>query len=317
MAHEIVLTEHEAGQRLDRYLRKLLRTMPLGAIFRHLRNGAIRVDGKRADGDLRLLAGMRVELHLPSGDVDAVRAAGNQAKAGPPPPARAPASAVLDQAPRIVRTDDQILVVAKPPGLAVHAGSGQKFTLVDWLKAQRLGVRTGTFQPAPAHRLDRGTSGLLVIGLTPDALRALTAEFRAGSVKKIYHAIVHGVPERSSGYITASLQVDNEADRRDAKVKVDPGGRPARTEYEVLRSARHLSLLRVIPHEGRQHQIRAHLSHLGHPILGDNRYGSIADTSPGFLLHCSELTFVHPRTRLPVHFTDPLPKRFLDLLADE
>jgi 23S rRNA pseudouridine955/2504/2580 synthase len=315
--HEIVLTEHEAGQRLDRYLRKLLRTMPLGAIFKHLRSGAIKVDGKRADGDLRLEQGMRIELRLPTGDIEAVRAAGNQAAAGPAPPARSVAAGVLDQAPRIVRTDDQILVVAKPPGLAVHAGSGQKFTLVDWLKAQRLGVRTGTFSPAPAHRLDRGTSGLLVIGLTPDALRSLTASFRAGEVDKVYHAIVHGVPERRVGAITASLEVADEPDRRDAKVVVDPGGRPARTEYEVIRTTRHLSLLRVIPHEGRQHQIRAHLSHIGHPIVGDNRYGSVADTSPGFLLHCSELSFTHPRTQQRVHFSDPLPKRFLDLLADE
>ncbi len=306
---EVPVTEHEAGQRLDRFLRKLLREVPLDAIFRHLRTGAIRVDGDKVEGDLRLVAGMRITLRLPPEDIVDELAAHEKAPPEPPDP-RAPS-------PRIVKRDEHVLVVAKPAGLAVHGGTGIKHSVVSWLQTQRVGIRTGTFRPAPAHRIDRGTSGLLVIGLTPEALRGLTESFRKDAVEKVYFAIVHGVPDHQSGSIVAPLWQDPDADARDAKVVVDPRGRTVRTDWEVSRSGRHMALLRVVPQGGFTHQIRAHLSHAGHPIVGDRRYGSIADIGPGFLLHAGEIAFSHPIKGERVRCSEKLPATFTNMLAPD
>ena len=313
--HDLYVSEHEAGQRLDRFLRKLLKAMPLAAIFKHVRNGTIRVDGKKVDGDLRLQPGMHVQLHLPDADLKAAQQAIAPIAPLPPRPAAKSARAALE--PRVVHKDEQVLVVSKPAGLAVHGGSGQQHSVVAWLATQRLGIRTGTFHPAPAHRLDRGTSGLLAIGLSPEGLRGLTAAFRAGTAHKTYWAIVHGIPARAQGSIVAPLLETPGGDRRDPKVVVDDRGRPARTDYELVRSVRHLALLRVTPQEGRQHQIRAHLRHLGHAIVGDARYGSVADLGPTFLLHAGELELPHPRTGKLLRVTDPLPASFQQMLATE
>ena len=314
---EIVVTEHEAGQRLDRLLRKLLPGMPLGAIFRALRSGAVRVDGRKANGDARLGAGMRLELRLPAADLAALdaRAAAPAGKAsGAADGAVAPWPPEL--VPRVVHRDEHLLVLDKPAGLAVHAGSGVAHSVAGWLDARAFGVRTATFAPSPAHRLDRGTSGLLAVGLTPAAARALAAAFREGVVEKTYHAIVHGVPAPARGTIDAPLApAPDGGSARGPKVRVDPDGRPASTGYETVQRGRSVALLRLVPRQGRQHQLRAHLAHLWHAIVGDRRYGSPADAGRGFLLHASGLSLPHPATGAPVHFEAPLPPAFAARLA--
>ncbi len=297
---EIVLTEHEAGQRLDRYLRKLLPAVPLGAIFRHLRTGAIRVDGKKGKPELRLLAGMRIELR---GALPVVAAA-------PPPPARVQ-PARRGPVPREVFRDEHVLVVDKPAGLASQPGSGQDDDLVQWLDRQPFGVRTATFHPAPAHRLDRGTSGLVAIGLSPEGLRGLTAAFRDDTVHKTYLAVVHGTPRARTGVIEQPLFERDAASRRAPKVVVDARGKPARTDYEVLDSGAGHALLRLVLHTGRLHQIRAHLAHLGHPIVGDERYGSAVDLPDGtFLLHATALSLPHPVGGEALVLSSPMPPAF-------
>jgi len=311
--HEIALTEAEAGQRLDRYLRKLLRHVPLAAIFRHLRQGDIRVDGRKAEGSLRLCAGMTVRLRLPAADLLAAAAPAH----GSPNP-RAPASAPENRseaAPRIVYEDEHVLVVAKPAGLAAQPGSGQSDDLASWLDRQSIGTHTATFRPAPAHRLDRGTSGLVAIGLSPEGLRGLTAAFRSDAVRKVYLAVVHGVPDAPRGTIAAPLWQRPDAGSRGAKMVVDARGKPARTDYEVVATGRERALLRLVLHTGRQHQIRAHLQHLGHPIVGDRRYGSTVDLGYGsFLLHAAEIAFPHPCTGELVHCVEPAPPLFAQSL---
>lgn len=307
--HEIVLTEHEAGQRLDRYLRKLLRAMPLSAIFRHLRGGDIKVDGKKADGSLRTRAGMKLQLRLPANDLEAVAGALLQASSQAPP-APLVAKAVSGPSPRIVRRDPHFVVISKPAGLATQPGSGQQDDVTAWLHRQRLGVRTATFVPAPAHRLDRGTSGLLAIGLTPDGLRGLTAAFRDDQVDKVYMAVVHGIPKLAHGTLTWPIMELPAENGLQPRMVCDDRGQAARTEYEVMQTGRHLALLRVRLHTGRRHQIRVHLAHLGHTIVGDSRYGSIADTGRGFLLHCTELAFPHPIGGERVVCTEPPPAEF-------
>ena len=300
---EVVVSEHEAGQRLDRLLRKLLRSMPLGAIFRLLRSGAIRVDGSKAKGDLRLVAGMRIALRV--ADDDLATAPTPSRPAAAPASRRGPA-----MVPRIVGRDDELLALDKPAGLAVHGGSGVVDSVTAWLDRSGLGVRTVTWHPAPAHRLDRGTAGLLLVGLTPAAQRALAAAFRDGGVDKTYHAIVVGRPSPPAGVVDAPLRTLGDAEAGDAKVVVDPAGEPATTRYETIWTRAGRSLVRLFPQQGRQHQLRAHLAHLGSPIVGDRRYGGPALAGGGFLLHCTEMKLPHPATGQSVTFRLPLPAAF-------
>jgi len=301
---EVVVTEHEAGLRLDRLVRKLLPGTPLVAIFRLLRSGGIRVDGRKAKGDLRLAAGMRLQLRVADADFAPAPVARRT------PAAARPRAAFAGQAPVVVHADGDLLALDKPAGLAVHGGSGVAGSVVDWLAHAGHGVRTATWRPAPAHRLDRGTAGLLLVGLTPAAQRALTAAFRDGRVAKTYHAVAAGRPPRDRGVVDAPLRALADPAPDGPKVVVDPAGEAARTEYEVVASRGGRTLLRLRPLQGRQHQLRAHLAHLGCPIVGDRRYGGPATPGDGFLLHCTELTLPHPATGAPTTLRLPLPPAF-------
>jgi 23S rRNA pseudouridine955/2504/2580 synthase len=311
--HERTISVAEEGQRLDRLLRRLLPQVPLGAIFRHLRGGTIRVDGAKAKPSLRLRAGMQLSLSLPASDLAAILAADERA-ASAMGAATATSQAMGRRAPRIVHQDDDLLVVVKPAGLAAQPGSGQDDDLTGWLAAQPFVRRTATFAPAPAHRLDRGTSGFVAIGLSPHGLRGLTAAFRDGRVAKTYLAVVEGVPTATEGRIEAPLWTRTSARAHQPKVLVDVRGKPARTDWQVLERGPRRCLLRLVLHTGRTHQIRAHLGHLGHPIVGDRRYGSRSELEHGgFLLHAAELAFAHPVTDERLSFHEPAPAHFAEL----
>lgn len=306
--HEVEMTAAEDGQRLDRYLRKLLPDTPLGAIFKMLRRGVIRVDGKKAKQDLRLTAGMRISLPqraLPR------KSAPTSAPTTPQTGARASSRSLV---PTIVHRDEDLLVVVKPAGLAVQPGSGQDHHVLGWLDAQPFGVRTRTYRPAPVHRLDRGTSGLLAIGLSPAGSRELADAFREDRVDKTYIALVEGVPAAADGTIDAPLWLRETARAHQPKVLVDARGKPARTDYEIVESGASRSLLRLILHTGRTHQIRAHLGHVGHPIVGDRRYGAAAQKGDAFYLHASELTLPHPTSGKRLTFQSAIPDRFRSAL---
>ena len=298
---ELRIGADDAGQRLDRYLRKLLVAVPLGAIFRQLRTGAIRVDGRKAKPDLRLLAGMVVQMRVRSEDLAAAE----------PARAAAPRRAWRGPAPRVVHRDADVLIVDKPAGMAVQPGSGQgEGHLVAWLEQVAARAHSPTFRPAPAHRIDRGTSGLCAIGLSPAGLRGLGAAFRDGTVAKTYLAVVHGVPATARGTIDAPLRELAAPAADGPKVAVDALGKPARTDYEVVSTAGDRALLRVRIHTGRMHQIRAHLAHLGHPIVGDRRYGSPVRMGTTLLLHAAELVLAHPTTGEPLRATAEPPAAF-------
>jgi 23S rRNA pseudouridine955/2504/2580 synthase len=298
--HEIELSDAEDGQRLDRYLRKLLPQVPLAGVFKLLRRGTIRLDGKRAKQDARLRAGMVVTL--PDNLAAGTEAVPRPAPAAPPPTGQL--------APQIVHQDEALLILDKPAGLPVQPGSGHDHHVVGWLDGQGFGVRTATYRPAPVHRLDRGTSGLLVCGLTPQASRALSHAFREDLVDKVYEAVVQGAPEPARGRIDAPLWLRETARATQPKVHVDARGKPAITDYAVVEQGARRALLRLTLHTGRTHQLRAHLAHVGHPIVGDRRYGSDVDLGRGqFLLHARELTLPHPVTGARQTFSSPTPRR--------
>jgi 23S rRNA pseudouridine955/2504/2580 synthase len=304
------VAEADQGQRLDRYLRKALRETPLSAIFRHLRSGGIRVDGKKARPELRLVAGMEVTFSLSEADLAPLRnasvaqAPGLGRKAGPEP-------AAPRRAPIVLHRDEDVLVVDKPAGMASQPGTGlHGDDLCSWLDATESALRTATFAPAPAHRIDRGTSGIVAIGLSPQGLRGLAAAFRDGTARKVYLAVVHGAPEPRSGTIDAPLE-QIESPRKDGpKVRVSSRGQEAVSDYDTMSVRGDRALLRVTIRTGRMHQIRAHLAHLGCPIVGDLRYGSTARTGKAFLLHAHELTVPHPKTGEPLRVVAPPPRNF-------
>ena len=238
-----------------------------------------------------------------------------------PPPA--PVEAKAQDIPLVVRfEDDSILVVSKPAGLVVHPAAGHPDgTLVNALLHHCPGVLDigGEERPGIVHRLDRDTSGLLVVAKTDAAVAALTAAFQAGTVRKTYLAVSCGVPDPPRGHVE-NLIGRSPRDRKKMAV-VDRCGKPASTDWEVAEDFGSAALLRVRIHTGRTHQIRVHLASFGCPVAGDRVYGSAAaDRALPFrparqMLHAWRLSLPHPATGEILSFETPPPDDFAALLA--
>ncbi|MBI4099463.1 RluA family pseudouridine synthase [Candidatus Microgenomates bacterium] len=216
--------------------------------------------------------------------------------------------------PKIVFEDESLLVVDKPAGLVVNRAETQKEeTLEDWAGKKITGVeRSGI-----VHRLDKDTSGLLVVAKTPQALANLQAQFKGREVVKKYLALVHGKVEPLVGTIDAPID-RNPFNRM--RFGVFPGGREAKTDYKSLKSLKSLTLLELTPHTGRTHQIRVHLKYINHPIVADPIYGGRknyqADLKfcPRLFLHATFLRFKHPETGTWLEFSVSLPSDLAEVL---
>ncbi len=293
----------EAGLRLDRWLKRRFPALPYARIQRMLRKGEVRVNGRRAKAAHRLEAGDDVRIP-------------------PLPPAFAAdaedkAPAPLNERERaffrslVLYEDRDLLVLNKPPGLAVQGGSGTVRHLDRYLAAleAELGER-----PRLVHRLDRDTSGVLVVAKRRSTAAALGRLFASRAVRKIYWAVVHGVPRPSQGKIVQALAKVRtaEGERVKAVDEETPGAQPAVTHYAVIdRAAPVAAWVSLRPVTGRQHQLRAHMAFLGHPIFGDAKYGGDADLPEGVArrlhLHARRIVFPHPRDGREVDITAPLP----------
>ncbi|MFN2382480.1 MAG: RluA family pseudouridine synthase [Guyparkeria sp.] len=293
--HETVDARSD-GQRLDNFLLRELGAQhdkqPRALVYRLIRKGQVRVNKKRAKPMQRLHGGDIVRIP-PVRDLRGDPEAARQ-------PARIPAG-WLERIETLVRHEDEaLLVVDKPAGLAAHAGSGFDFGLIELLRAARGEGATLEL----AHRIDRETSGLIVVAKSRATLLALQAQFRPeGAAKKRYLALCHGHWRDAHQSITAPLRKD-QGDGRAHRVVVDPrNGKSARTEFERLGLSHRgtaLSLMAATLHTGRTHQIRAHCRHAGHPIIGDSKYGDrgldrpLASNRPRLMLHAYRLTLAHP-----------------------
>jgi len=318
----VTVARDGAGQRLDRFLRKLLPGMPGSHIFKLLRTRKVRLNGKRARGEERLAEGDQVLLHV------ADTRFAEDTRAGHRPRAR---SRRMDFG--VAHEDAHLLVVSKPPFLPVHPGAGHpEDSLIDQVHAY-LEVPDGpsVFRPSLAHRLDRDTSGLVMIGKDLETLRALSEMLQAGTISKKYLALALGHPRPAKG--EWELQVE----RRDlpGSARGEPRGRPdapGRTGYRVALT-RELALPGGRPMEvsllvlrlltGKTHQIRSHLLQVGHPLLGDPRYGErglnrrLRDAF-GLrrqFLHAYRLELTHPATGKPLRLVDGYPADLEPLVA--
>jgi 23S rRNA pseudouridine955/2504/2580 synthase len=289
---KVTIDSERAGQRIDNFLRTELPGVPTGRLYRLLRRGEVRVNGGRIKPVYKLAEGD--EVRIPPARIN---------PEGAPPPARASA-AILEQ---VLYEDKRLLVIDKPTGIAVHGGSGVSHGVIELLRHARPDLKDLSL----VHRLDRETSGCLVLTKRRSALRALHEKFREGVVEKNYLALCVGDWQIGEQLIDAPLLVTNRKGG-ERHVIVDPEGKPAQTRIKLSRSYYDYSLIQCSPITGRTHQIRVHAQAAGFPLAGDERYGD-ADANrklkkmglPRLFLHAQSITFPDDSGN-DLHFTAPL-----------
>jgi len=264
----------DAGQRLDNFLIRTLKGLPKSRIYRIIRKGEVRINGKRCKPESRLAPGDTVRIPPINRLAERSTAVGS----------------FKDLDSLILYEDERLLIINKPAGMAVHGGSGVSVGVIESLRA----VREEGDRLELVHRLDRGTSGCLMVAKRRSYLRLLQdALRRPGQIRKHYIALVHGEWPGKLGVIDEPLLTTNKAGR-ERITRVSADGKEARTEFTLLGTDSETSLVRAYPVTGRTHQIRVHARWARHPILGDDRYGSeeldkLLDHSGRLLLHAAEL----------------------------
>jgi 23S rRNA pseudouridine955/2504/2580 synthase len=297
---ELAIDEASAGQRLDNFLARILKGVPKSHLYRIVRSGEVRVNGRRAGPDARLASGDRVRIPpVRTGEADL-------------PAARTASAARAGEKLAVIYEDDDLIALDKPAGVAVHGGSGIAHGVIERLRAARPQARFLEL----VHRLDRETSGVLLVAKKRAALVALHAQLRGGEVDKRYLVLVRGKWRDALRRVSIPLEryVTAEGERR---VRAVSDGQEARTTLRRLRSwPRHdppVALLEAELETGRTHQIRVHLAHLGHPLAGDPKYGDFAwnrdlarQGLKRLFLHAFRVGFVHPLTGRSVTVEAPL-----------
>jgi 23S rRNA pseudouridine1911/1915/1917 synthase len=293
-----------AGERLDRHVAARL-AAPRNQVQHWIAGGLVRVNGAAAKPSAALAAGDRVECAPPERKEERVL----------PEPGDL----------RVLYEDAEIAVLDKPAGLIVHPGAGRSTgTLAHHLldRYPEMAGVGGPGRPGIVHRLDQGTSGVLVVARTPAAYQRLSRAFASREVHKLYLAIAYGAPSPAAGTIDAPIG-RHPLERKEMAVR--PGGRPARTHYRTLAAAAGISLLELDLATGRTHQIRVHLKHIGHPLAGDPVYGearwkglpraqqAALRDFPRPALHAWKLAFRHPATDEPLAFEAPPPSDLVEL----
>jgi len=309
-ARTVAVSRDEADQRLDRWFKKRFPSLSHGRLEKLLRTGQIRVDGKRAKAGLRIAAGQQVRVPPLSDSPE------SEAPARRPAPVSAREAAALRAA--VLYRDDWVIAIDKPAGLAVQGGTGQTRHVDAMLDALR---DPGGERPRLVHRLDRDTSGVLLLARTAAAARRLTASFKDKGTGKLYWALVAGGPDRRRGRI--DLPLAKMPGPKGEKMTAAEQGKDAVTVYQsiagkTLKGTRQrVSWLLLMPLTGRTHQLRAHCAALDMPILGDGKYGGQrAFPKAGgngdalgkrLMLHAREIAVPHPDDGTTLRVTAPLP----------
>ena len=297
--NRLAVGEEGDGQRVDNFLLRILKGVPKSHVYRILRSGEVRVNGRRAAPDQRLAAGD--QLRIPP-----IRLGEPAHRSGAVPVAMA-------TVPPILYEDEALIAVDKPAGIAVHGGSGIAFGVIERLRAARPEAKFLEL----VHRLDRDTSGVLLIAKKRAALVGLHAQLRDGLIDKRYDVLVRGKWRDAVRAVELSLEkfVTGEGERR---VRVEREGRSARTIFRRLRTWPNadppVALLEAELETGRTHQIRVHLTHLGFPLAGDDKYGDFAwnralakQGLKRMFLHARRIRFAHPLDGREIVVESPLP----------
>jgi 23S rRNA pseudouridine955/2504/2580 synthase len=306
----IEIDEEWAGQRIDNFLIRICKGVPKSHVYRILRSGEVRVNKGRVGADYRLKTGDQVR-------VPPIRIAAPEVEA----PVWMPAPSYS-----IVHEDDYVLVIDKPAGLAVHGGSGVSFGVIEQLRNARPKAKFLEL----VHRLDRETSGLLMIAKRRSALVALHEQIRENKIDKRYLACVIGDWHDARRAVKAPLHKYLTADG-ERRVRVQDDGLASHTIFNLIERFKNYALLECELKTGRTHQIRVHLQHLGTPIVGDEKYGDFAlnrrlsrsGVRPGIkrmFLHAFKLRFAHPGSGESLELQAPLPadcRQFIDQLREE
>src|SRR6266536_4163306 len=294
---ELLVPANEAKLRLDQFLAKLLPEFSRSRLQQLIRDGFVRLNNKTSQPRQIVRGGDKIELTEPA--LEKIETL--------------PEAIPLE----ILFEDDDLIVINKPPGLVVHPGAGHReHTLVNALlnHCETLSGIGGKERPGIVHRLDKETSGCLVVAKNDATHRDLSEQFAARTVEKIYLALVAGKLPKTAGVIEG--KIGRHPVHRQRMSAATPRGRAAKTEYRLVRSSDRATLIESRLHSGRTHQIRVHLHHLGHPVLGDKVYAPrLAKDFPRQMLHAWKLGFRHPRTDEWKNCEAPLPDDFNQAIA--
>ena len=304
----VLVEASDAGQRLDNWLLRTMKGLPRSLIYRLLRTGQVRVNGKRAKPDQRVAEGERIRLP-PRKDA--------------PPPSEAPSPLVVSKSLRevvessIVREDKDLIALCKPAGLAVHGGSGLSFGVIEALRA----MRPDESELELVHRLDRETSGLLLVARNKKTLRELHTLFRDGKVEKRYLALVKG--QWNLGRTTVDVPLaTRQKQGGERMVRVHESGKEARSTFEAADFfGSRATLMQVEIDTGRTHQIRVHAQHAGHPVAGDPKYGDrefneeMRDMGlDRMFLHAQSISLDWPNAGRTYQVSVPLPPELANVI---
>ena len=299
----LVIDAEQEGQRIDNYLKTQLKGVPKSLIYRILRKGEVRVNKKRIKPEYKLIAGDEVR-------VPPVR----MAEPNELPSAKLSSIQALEA--MILFEDDALIVLNKPAGMAVHGGSGLSFGVIEALRSLRPESRFMEL----VHRLDRDTSGCLLIAKKRSVLKSLHEQLRLKTMRKQYSALVRGQWQAHVKVVNAPL-LKNVLQSGERIVRVNPEGKPSETRFHILKRFAEATLVEASPITGRTHQIRVHTAHAGHPIACDDKYGEA--TFDGkmrglglqrLFLHASRLTFRHPVEQKDMTMEAPLDPHLQALL---
>lgn len=282
-------------QRLDKFLSENTE-FSRSRIKKLIESGHITVNGKKAEPSYKLKKEDKVDIDVPESEKSELEAE----------------EIPLD----IIYEDKDILVLNKPRGLTVHPGAGNRSgTLVNALlhhySGSRLPTIGGVERPGIVHRLDKDTSGVLLVAKNDKAHQSLSAQFKDRTIQKTYLAIVKGSPKKDEGTISEPIG-RHPVNRK--KMAVSQKGREAITHYKVLKRFKNYSLVELRPKTGRTHQLRVHMKHLGHPISGDPIYNEGDDSNHRLQLHAYKIRFLHPSTGKEMEFEAKLPDDMLNLI---
>lgn len=315
----ITITEENAGVRLDRFLRKNLPLLNLSTIYSLIRQGKAKVNSKKSRQDYRLLNGDILQLDVNEAEIKSV---GSDKKSN----VNLTKTEFFKKNFHIIYEDQYLLACNKPYGLVVHSGTGH--TAADNLIALAESYLYSNKKVAPeeepalVHRLDRDTSGIILIAKNKRTLRPLHDLFRTREISKEYVALCHHRPPEFEGSIV--LKMSKRFDTKDGtKMKISHEGMESRTYYEIENFTNDISYLKIKLDTGKTHQIRVHMAHVGAPIIGDERYGDPALDTQLFsslnvprrlYLHSHKLRFPHPITNARITLEAPIPHEFRSML---